>query len=300
MYRFPDGARVCFVGDSITCIGLYLKYIVAQYRNDFPDSHVEFYNCGISGGNLGNTIRIFDEDISIYEPTHIVLMTGANDSRRWALANLPSAEHYEILQTAYERYRENLVCFYRLTCERDITLILCTPMPYAEYISSPIEPLRGGAKLFAVYAEVVRQIAKEQGIPLCDYHAAMEAKDLQTLYNPDRVHPTEKGHALMAKTFLDFQGISMKDWDEIPSDIEQWHEVTQKLRSIITAEFLCIPTYADMTHEERRVAMADRQRQAQANPEAFDPVARFRVDSYQEHKPKQAQYIEQVKQFMKR
>ena len=65
MNRFPDGARVCFVGDSITHAGRFQKYIVAYYRKKFPDAKVEFYNCGIAGGNLRNTISIYNEDIDI-------------------------------------------------------------------------------------------------------------------------------------------------------------------------------------------------------------------------------------------
>ena len=35
MARFPDGARVCFVGDSITHNGLFIAYIAAYYRENF-------------------------------------------------------------------------------------------------------------------------------------------------------------------------------------------------------------------------------------------------------------------------
>ena len=60
MNRFPDKSRVCFVGDSITHIGVFIKHIVGHYRKLFPGSGVEFYNCGIAGGYLGNTLAVFD------------------------------------------------------------------------------------------------------------------------------------------------------------------------------------------------------------------------------------------------
>lgn len=43
MKRFEDGARVCFVGDSITHNGGYLKYILYNYRRQFPGECVEFF-----------------------------------------------------------------------------------------------------------------------------------------------------------------------------------------------------------------------------------------------------------------
>ena len=108
MERFPDGARVCFVGDSITHRGLYIAHIASHYRKYYPDSKVEFYDCGISGGNLGNAIKIYNEDTAIYDPTHIVLMIGINDSKRNLLNDDPrSAKRYEALNEAYENYGKN-------------------------------------------------------------------------------------------------------------------------------------------------------------------------------------------------
>ena len=66
---FQDGAVVCFVGDSITHTGTYIKHILHTYRTKFPSSNVEFYDCGIAGGTLANTIAVYDEDIGIYNPT---------------------------------------------------------------------------------------------------------------------------------------------------------------------------------------------------------------------------------------
>ena len=109
MKRFPDKARVCFVGDSITHNGCYLKHIFYNYRKQFPKSGIEFYNCGISGGNLGNTIAVYERDVAIYDPTHIVLMIGVNDSRRNLLGEQErSPERYALLVEAYRQYGENM------------------------------------------------------------------------------------------------------------------------------------------------------------------------------------------------
>ena len=54
MNRFPNGARVCFIGDSITHNNLFLAHIVAYYREHFKDSKVKFYNCGVSCGKCVN------------------------------------------------------------------------------------------------------------------------------------------------------------------------------------------------------------------------------------------------------
>ena len=108
MNKFQSGERVCFVGDSITHKGMFIKQILAYYRKYLPEVKVEFYDCGIAGGNLGNTIKVFEEDIAIYDPTHIVLMIGVNDSRRNRLENESSDEKYEKILEAYERYKSRV------------------------------------------------------------------------------------------------------------------------------------------------------------------------------------------------
>ena len=113
MNRFPNGARVCFIGDSITHNNLFLAHIVSFYREHFADAKVEFYNCGISGGTLTTTLNCFDEDILPYNPTHAVIMIGINDSDRNALIGAKEHKYYS-LERAYNNYKTNL----EMLCKR--------------------------------------------------------------------------------------------------------------------------------------------------------------------------------------
>ena len=300
MKRFEDGSRVCFVGDSITHAGGFIRHIVACYRSKFPSSGVEFYNCGIAGGTLGNTLKVFCEDIAIYDPTHIVLMIGINDSGRGRLAEKTSAERYNALRDAYESYKKNLEAFYAVTKERGIELLLCTPMPYAEYIESDCDPLRGGYALIQGYADAVRRFAAEKEIELCDYHAlATERMQSEGLFNPDRVHPNAQGHKAMAKAILDLQGIGFEPSDRYSDDIEEWYGVTQSLRNIITTEYFTVPNYTALSDDERSGYIASlNSGLADGSYKTTDYFASL-IRQYGAHKPRQAEYIEYVKSFMK-
>lgn len=301
MKRFPDKARVCFVGDSITHNGCYLKHIFYNYRKQFPKSGVEFYNCGISGGNLGNTIAVYERDVAIYDPTHIVLMIGVNDSRRNLLEEQErSPERYALLVEAYRQYGENLERFYQMTRKRSIELTLCTPMPYAEYMESDEAPLRAGCALIQGYAAFVRDFARSHGLALCDYHAAVtEYMQDENLYNSDRVHPTVRGHELMAKTFLAMQGIEMQSPECFSEKIEEWYDKTQRLRNVIAAEYFMLPEYATMTDEERIIAMADIHEKIMSGLRGTTPYFKSLVEAYPKNKPHEAQLIEWLKGFMK-
>ena len=300
MNRFPDRARVCFVGDSITHAGRFQKYVVAYYRKNFPDAKVEFYNCGIAGGNLRNTISIYNEDIDIYAPTHIVLMIGVNDSRRNRLENESSDEKYEKIFEAYEKYKKNVEEFYLLTKERGAELILCTPAPYDEYQKTDSPNLRGGYALMLGYADFIREFAKEKGLALCDYHAAMtRAMQREVIYSTDRVHPNDRGHFYMAKAFLASQGFALCEGEEIPADVEEWYALTQKIRDVVTAEFFASPDYLKMTAEERFDAVRSQVERIDKGLADFGDYVGGLFRRYLTDRPRLAEYIEEAKRFMK-
>ena len=299
--RFPDKARVCFVGDSITHNGGYIKHIVEFYNDNFPLSNVKFYNCGIAGGKLQKIIPVFDEDVMIYNPTHIVLMIGINDSNRMALTFADETERRLALLSAYEEYKKNLNRFYNITKERGIELILCTPSPYAEYQQIGIEPLKDGYELILGYADFVREFAALQAIPLCDYHEAMkELLKREVLYKPDRVHPIEKGHAIMAKTFLSFQGFEYFPKESFRHETEEWDNLSQAVRKIITTEYLAIPNYYELTDSERFSAIQKLCEELRLG--IYHHSAKFVEEwilDYITEKPKQNEYIEKLKAFWK-
>lgn len=295
MNRFEDNSRVCFVGDSITHTGIYIKHILYTYRKKFPNLNVEFYDCGIAGGTLANTIKVYDEDIGIYNPTHIVLMIGINDSMRELLREEPTVERYEKLVKAFEDYKNNMEVFYKFVLERGIKFTLCTQTPYAEYLDSNACVLHGGFALMQGYAKYVRSFAKKYNIELCDYHTEI-SKLIQTesLYQPDRVHPNALGHKYMAKTFLKMQGIELEETESFSKDIEEWYQIVQKLRDTLAAEYLTVKNYTDLSYDERVNAI-------KANLETEkDEYIRYLLETHVLEKPNQQKYIEFTKNFMKR
>lgn len=298
MNRFPDGARVCFVGDSITHNNRYIAHIAAYYRRHFPEAKVEFYNCGISGALLRCTLACFDEDIRPYNPTHVVLMMGVNDSNRTALKEKTGDEKYEAIEAAFDRYKERLNTFCGLVKDMGAQLTLCTPMPYAEYMDSDEEPLRGGYALILAYADYLRGFAKENGYPLCDYHAyATRVMQTETITRPDRVHPTERGQYHMAKRFLSFQGFDLGEEKPLPADVAKWHEVVQDVRATIAAEHFVMHDDFTSTDEQRMDAIKQWLEQEKDRPDTD-----YYKELYQRYlriKKNQKENIKFVVDFMK-
>lgn len=274
--RFPDNARVCFVGDSLTAANQILPRVNDFYNKNFPDANVRFFCCGTSGGTYKTAIEFFYDDVLIHNPTHAVVAFGVNDSNRWALEWPRGKQRYDNLKAYYENFKKEVKIYCDMLKEHNVEIILCTPAPCDEYTPSDIPAYNGSFALIAEYANVVRNYARDNNIPLCDYHAFLTEQlqlDSEPIISPDHVHPVPHGYYLMAKHFLAFQGFEIEDEKEIPEYFNAWREAVQKMRLVYGAEQMVIHNYK-MPLEEK-VAMIEKKIETQSwgNP-AFEPHIR--------------------------
>ncbi|MBQ9761443.1 MAG: SGNH/GDSL hydrolase family protein [Clostridia bacterium] len=246
MKRFPNGARVCFVGDSLVARNQYLPVIIDCYRQNFPDAGIRFTNCGVSGGTAQFAHDSFEDDVLPHEPTHVVVAFGVNDSGRTRLEKPRSLDRYNVLLERFEIYKKYLTALCEKVVACGAELILCTPAPYDEYTETPMPAMRGGNALLCEYANFVRALARERGYTLVDYHS-MLTRALQIeegpLYEADHVHPTLHGFYLMAKYFLAEQGLEALEEREIPAYFAKWRDKLFVYRSIHAAECMIIRDY---------------------------------------------------------
>ncbi len=242
MKRFPDNSRVVFIGDSITAENISLSWIINTYNN-LPDSTgVRFFNCGVAGGTADFAVTTYRDDIMRYAPTHAVVCFGINDSRRELLALKRSAEKYEELISAFEKYKERLAELVDMLVSDGITVTLCTPVPYDEYSDVEEPALPGGYALMVGYSEYVRSLAKEKHIDLYDQHkviSSLIASGELTL--PDRIHPDTHGYYILAREMLGASGIDIVGEGKLPSEFSLWHSYVSRLRKVLAAECMLIP-----------------------------------------------------------
>lgn len=254
--RFPDGAAVCFIGDSITCNNLFLAHIAAYYRARFPESGVAFYNCGIAGAGLKTLLAAFDTDVRPLCPTHCVLLIGANDSHLQSGCGEDREAWYSMLERSFGRFRRQLSEYCGRIREIGAELILCTQLPYAEYQESTVPPHRAGAAVMLGYADFTRDYARENGYPLCDYHSYFaRAMQKEVLFEADRVHPNPQGQYRIAECFLAFQHCRPGAPQALPEDVEAWHRTVRVLRNMVTAEHFILADRFDLPEEQRTAAM---------------------------------------------
>lgn len=243
--RFPDGARVCFIGDSLTAQNTVQWMTVDCYKRNLPDTKIEVFNCGVAGGAAWAALQYLEDDVFVHNPTHAVIGFGVNDCGRWELAHPRSAERYNRLVANYERYKKCMRELCDVLTARGVKVTLCTPPPYDEYHEGTEPPFVGGFPLLLAYAEEVRKIAREKDLPLCDYFEYF-AREMQTdiLYSGDHVHPNAHGYYVMAKYFLEQQGLDIGEEKLSPPEyLEDWCRRVSERVEIFSGELMIVQDY---------------------------------------------------------
>lgn len=257
MKPFEQNARVTFLGDSITAANNFVPRIIGYYKKNRPELRVKFWNSGISGASASTSLKFLESDLLPTKPDVVPIMLGVNDSWRGSLTIADPEKRNSVLKQAFDFYSENMNKLLDSLTSRGIKVILCTPAPYAEFYKTEQDPLPHGYALIKMYAEKVREMARERGLDLVDYHASLsEQYCIEPLYNPDHVHPNDAGHARMADCFLAAQGLPVRKYSpgELPEpiipELNEWREIVGKIRDIFAVESMIVKDY-DLSLDEK-------------------------------------------------
>lgn len=209
---FPDGAKVCFVGNSITMAGEYVHYIRAFYATRFPDRKVAFINCGISGDITGGILARMQPDIMVHKPQYAVIMIGMNDVQRPLYATkyngIDSIDQQK--KAALALYKKNITEIVEYFVKNNVKVILQKPSIYDQTAKIPQENLYGVNDAIKTCAGYMQELADKYKLLTVDYWTIMtdinnrfQARDSSfTIVGKDRVHPASPGHFTMAYQFL--------------------------------------------------------------------------------------------------
>lgn len=257
--RFPDNARVCFVGDSMTAGGGIMTRVATCYKNIYPDSNIRFFNCGVSGGNIKNALKIFEADTLIHNPTHAVVAFGINDSCIQSVipSEKSSEEKEQILELAFNTYKENLkiICDRLTQCGAKVTV--CAPPPYDEFSKSDKVALKGGNAVMTKYAKYVCEFARKNGYDLVDYNEALKSQmKTQTVFELDRIHPNKLGAYYMAKAILDSHKLEIGEYCDYDPCAREWRALVSNHRQIQAVEYMVVRG-KDVSVEEKLKIVED-------------------------------------------
>jgi lysophospholipase L1-like esterase len=167
--------RVVFMGDSITQSWLFGD----------PDLFgPAVVNRGISGQTTPQMLLRFRADVLALKPAAVHIMAGIND-----IAGNTGP-------TTIEDIEGNLASMVELAKAHDVTVILATVLPAANFNWAPqLKPADAVVKLNTW----IRAYAAEQNLVLADYHPAMAMPDgaMKPDLTFDGVHPNKAGYAVL-------------------------------------------------------------------------------------------------------
>ena len=202
--KLRNNSTFLFQGDSVTDAGRdrndlkalgggYPMMFASWFSAFYPNLDVNFINKGISGDRVKDLEARWKEDCLDLKPSWVSILIGINDCWRRYDSNDPTS--VEKFETGYRnlltQVRENL----------DATIILCEPF---------VLPVPEDRKMWREDLDpkinVVRDLAREFNtllVPLDGIFAKASVAKPTSFWAADGVHPTDAGHALIAKSILE-------------------------------------------------------------------------------------------------
>ncbi len=214
--QFQKGDTVAFIGDSITHGGSYTAQILLYYATRFPDRKFTAYNCGISGDTASGALLRYAWDIEPHHPTVATIMLGMNDVGRNSYGkNNTGPEVEKQRQRALTSYNANMTKLSETLANTGCKLIFITPSIYDQTGTQTTTNLYGVNDALAICGEDGRKLAARFNGGVVDFHTLMTGLNAEqqkkdpafTIVGPDRVHPGEVGHLVMAYELLKAQGV---------------------------------------------------------------------------------------------
>ncbi len=205
-----DRPRIVAFGDSTTAPRLAVKVYPWLLQRELSAQGVDAWvvNTGVPGNTSRDGRRRFARDVLARRPRLVIVQFGINDAAVDVWKQPPA----ESPRVPLEEFRANLVHFVQALRKAGARTVLMTPNPlcwtpklkelYGKAPYRPDDP-DGFNTVLESYAEAVRQVAREQHVPLVDVwtlfrNAADKDKNGLGALLLDGMHPNDRGHRLVA------------------------------------------------------------------------------------------------------
>jgi len=195
-----------FQGDSITDAGRsrtsvgpnspdgmgfgYPRLVMESILEKFPDQHLQFYNRGISGNRIQDLDFRWENDTLSLLPDLLSILIGVNDTWNYLMLGMGTspAEYQKTFRGILQKTRTALPYTQFVLCE---PFILITGEVTSEWMGDLSER-----------QQAVKTLAKEFDAVFVPFQSELDQKAEDTPAHhllDDGVHPTEKGHRVMAE-----------------------------------------------------------------------------------------------------
>lgn len=202
-FALHDGDHVVLYGDSIMDQRLYSTFIEEYVLTRFPTWNIQWTQSGVggdkvSGGAAGPIDQRIQRDVLPYQPTVVTIMLGMNDG----YYRPPNPA----IQKTYEDGYKSMVATI-LAGAPGVRLTLLGPSPYDDVTLPTMhynEVMQAYSQFNHGEADATHQSFIDLNAPVVEVLERVKAAhpELASRLVPDRVHPGEGVHWVMAETVL--------------------------------------------------------------------------------------------------
>jgi len=197
---FQKTKRIVFFGDSITQAGVGATGFITKMKEALDNTakgQYELIGAGIGGNKVYDLYLRMEDDVMAKNPDVVVIYVGVNDV--WHKASSGTGTDADKFQKFYEAIIKKMK-------EKNVKIILCTMATIGE--RTDFSNQQDGD--LNRYAQIIRDIASKNNLPLCDLRKAFLEYNLKNnpqnkesgILTVDRVHLNEKGNQLVADLLL--------------------------------------------------------------------------------------------------
>lgn len=197
---FQKTKRIVFFGDSITQAGVGATGFITKMKEALDNTakgQYELVGAGIGGNKVYDLYLRMEDDVMAKNPDVVVIYVGVNDV--WHKASSGTGTDADKFQKFYEAIIKKMK-------EKNAKIILCTMATIGE--RTDFSNQQDGD--LNRYAQIIRDIASKNNLPLCDLRKAFLEYNLKNnpqnkesgILTVDRVHLNEKGNQLVADLLL--------------------------------------------------------------------------------------------------
>ena len=211
---FEKNSTIVMTGDSITDCGRarpvgqgdglgsgYASLVNALLIAKFPRADIKVLNTGISGDTVRRIKSRWQSDVLDLSPDYLSIMIGVNDV--WRKFDRPDGDGHVPVDEYETVYRE-LVAQVKPKVRK---IILITPFLSETDKNEPM------MAMLLDYIAVVKKIAADEDLLLVDIQSAVDeylaGGIAPKILAGDRVHPSQTGAVIIAKSFLKVCGVEI-------------------------------------------------------------------------------------------
>lgn len=220
-FLLRPGARILFVGDSITHSGGYIQYVDAYLLSRFPEAKYELINVGLGSETVTglsepdhpwprpDVHERFERALEKVKPDVVVACYGMNDGI-----------YHPFAEERFQKYQDGIRKLTEKAKKAKATVVLMTPPPFDPVpLAAKVRP--ASAEKFAWFApykeydDVLTRYGvwlltlRKEGFTVADPHAetmkhlaAIRKEDPKYVVCGDGIHPNATGQWLIAAALL--------------------------------------------------------------------------------------------------